>query len=227
MSFNDTVTMTWQEDGGSPILATVSLSDSQSDKLDLVVAGGSYADAAFPLTLSKLSMLFLYSNADVTIQSGGTDETQTVTPGGTVGGTDTLILGFGGQSAPATTISTTTAAQLQGLLELLSTIGTGNVAVTGATGGPWTVRFTGALGNTNVAQMTALVGTTTGATVTIATTANGAAATESIALLGGLPSVWYVGMPQGKPFASNVASLRALNGSSQQATVRVRALRHP
>jgi hypothetical protein len=46
------------------------------------------------------------------------------------------------------------ATTVQGILQALSTIGTGNVTVTGANGGPWTALFTGALANMQQPQMT-------------------------------------------------------------------------
>ena len=92
------------------------------------------------------------------------DEMQRVT----VSGSGTFTLTFGGQTTGNLSKTTTTAAQLQSALQGLSSIGTGNVTVTGNTGGPWTVTFVGTLGNQNVAQMTS-----GGATVT--TTSAGSA----------------------------------------------------
>jgi hypothetical protein len=227
MSFTQTVSMNWREDGGSPLPASVALADSLSAKLDLVAAAGSYADAAFPVTLAKVSMLLVLSNADVTLQSGGVDEVQTLTPGGSIGGTDGFTLSFGGQTTTSLSLATATAAQVQSALQALSTIGAGNVLVTGAAGGPWTVTFVNALGRTNVAALTAVVSTTTGATLTIATLTAGVAPTESIAPKAGLPILWFVGCGMNKPFASDLATLRALNASGQQAAVKVRVLTHP
>ena len=104
-----------------------------------------------------------------------TEEIQTVTEGGS--GLTSFTLTFGGQTTSSIAAGATAAA-VQAALEDLSTIGEGNVLVTGSAGGPYTVKFVGDLANKDVAQMTA---TPTGGsgTVTIATsTAGGADATS-------------------------------------------------
>lgn len=100
-----------------------------------------------------------------------TDEVQTLTVGGS--GLTSFTLTFGGQTT-ASIDDQATAAQVQAALEALSTIGAGNVAVTGNAGGVWTVRFQGDLENTNVAQLTTTPTGGTG-TVTAATTTAGGA----------------------------------------------------
>ncbi len=99
----------------------------------------------------------------------GTDEIQTVTQGGT--GLTSFTLTFSGQTTAAIAAAAT-AAQVQAALEALSNIAVGDVSVTGAVNGPYTVAFIGGLANTDVAQMTA---TSTGGTgtVTVATTVAG------------------------------------------------------
>lgn len=101
-------------------------------------------------------------------------EKQTVTITGTpTGGTFTLT--FGGQTT-GTIAYNAAAATVEAALELLSTIGQGNVQVTGNAGGPYTVEFVGQLQNSNVADMTASGAGLTGGTspsVTIATATAG------------------------------------------------------
>ena len=101
-------------------------------------------------------------------------EKQTVTIGGTpTGGTFTLT--FGGQTT-ATIAYNAAASVVEAALEALSTIGQGNVQVTGNAGGPYTVEFVGQLANANVAAMTADASGLTGGTsptVTIATSQAG------------------------------------------------------
>jgi hypothetical protein len=80
------------------------------------------------------------------------NEKQLVTVAGALGGGD-FILSFNGSST-SPLLSTATAAQVDAALEALPTIGVGNVAVTGADGGPWTVEFVGALGGTDQPLMT-------------------------------------------------------------------------
>jgi hypothetical protein len=111
--------------------------------------------------------------------SGTTDEKQSVTvTGAPTGGTFTLT--FSGQTTAAIAYNATAAA-VQSALAALSNIGAGNVAVTGANGGPYTVSFIGALANTDVAQMTATPSLTGGTSpgVTIATTTAGGADASS------------------------------------------------
>lgn len=101
------------------------------------------------------------------------NEIQDVTISGSpTGGTFTLT--YSGQTTAAIAYNAT-AATVQTELEALSNIGVGDVAVTGAAGGPWTVTFQGALGATDVAQMTATSSLTGGTTpgVTVATTQQG------------------------------------------------------
>jgi hypothetical protein len=81
------------------------------------------------------------------VNNAGTNEEQTLTFSGTMasGG---YKLGFRGQVTA--TISTYTAAAAQAALEALTTIGAGNVAVTGTTAtGPFTVEFQGDLAGIN------------------------------------------------------------------------------
>lgn len=107
--------------------------------------------------------------------SGTTDEVQTVTEGGS--GLTSFTLTFSGQTTTSLAAAST-AAQVQAALVALSNIGAGNVSVTGATSGPYTVSFIGTLLDTDVAQMTA---TPTGGsgTVTVATTTAGGADASS------------------------------------------------
>ena len=69
---------------------------------------------------------------------------------------------------------------MRGALESLSTVGYGNVDVSGSNGGPYTVTFRGGLAGTNVAQMTASGASLTGGSspaVNVTTSSAGAQAT--------------------------------------------------
>lgn len=109
----------------------------------------------------------------------GANEKQTATvTGSPTGGTFTLT--FGGQTTGAIAYNAT-AATVEAALEAISTIGQGNVQVTGSAGGPYTVEFVGALEKTNVAAMTADGASLTGGTtpgVTIATATAGVASVK-------------------------------------------------
>lgn len=96
----------------------------------------------------------------------GADEVQTVTVTG-----DPFTLTWDGQGPTADLPETTaTAAQVQAALEALSNIDVGDVSVTGAAGGPFSVRFGGQYRDIDVAEMTA-------ANATIATVTAGASTT--------------------------------------------------
>jgi len=118
------------------------------------------------------------SATDATFADGnvGAREKQTVTFGGAAATGGTFTLTFNGQTTSAIAYNATAAA-VEAALEALSTIGQGNVQVTGNAGGPYTVEFVGQLANQNVSAMTIDVtsitnggGTTTG---TIATSQAG------------------------------------------------------
>jgi hypothetical protein len=92
-----------------------------------------------------------------TITGSRVDEKQRISVTST-----TFTVTMSGQTTATLTRDTTTAATLQTALEGLSTIGAGNVFVTGLDGGPnFTVNFRGALAATSLPQMAA-----TNATVT-------------------------------------------------------------
>lgn len=110
----------------------------------------------------------------------GNNEVQLLTPGGTISG-GTWTITFGGQTTSALAYNANAAA-IQAALELLSTVGTGNVSVTGGpiSSGSVTLTFQNALGNTNVAQVTVGTGSLTGTapTLTPSTTTAGSAGTQ-------------------------------------------------
>ncbi|MFN3151381.1 hypothetical protein [Bremerella sp.] len=103
------------------------------------------------------------------ISAGGNaaNEVQIVTlPGSPSGGTFTLS--FQGQTTSNLTYDES-AADVEAALEALSNIGSGNVTVSGAGGGPWTIEFIGSLAGTDVGQMTGSGANLTGGTVTVST----------------------------------------------------------
>lgn len=110
------------------------------------------------------------STADFSFVVPGTNAQQTITVTNATGGTFTLT--FRGQTTTAIPYNAT-AAQIQSALEALSTIGVGNVSVTGSN--PWTVEFIHELGGQPVE---ALVATSAlsgpGAAVTVTVTVAGA-----------------------------------------------------
>jgi hypothetical protein len=114
-----------------------------------------------------------YPKGTILGEQTGVSEVQTVTLGGTpTAGTFTIT--FQGQTTAGIAYNATGAA-VQAALQALSNIGTGNVTVAGAAGGPYTLTFAGALGNQDVPQVTASNAglTPPTATVTPATTTPG------------------------------------------------------
>jgi len=136
-----------------------------------------YPDGFFKsgIGLAKIAATGLYGPYNVT------DEVQTITQGGS--GLTSYTLTYSGQTT-ASIAQAATAATVQAALEALSNIAPGDVTVTGAAGGPYTVVFGGTLADTNVAQMTATPTGGTG-TVTIATTTAGGAETAGLEVLKG------------------------------------------
>jgi len=136
-----------------------------------------YPDGFFKsgIGLAKIAATGLYGPYNVT------DEVQTITQGGS--GLTSYTLTYSGQTT-ASIAQAATAATVQAALEALSNIAPGDVTVTGAAGGPYTVVFGGTLADTNVAQMTATPTGGTG-TVTIATTTAGGAETSGLEVLKG------------------------------------------
>lgn len=113
------------------------------------------------------------SDADASV-----NEKQTVTLTGVpTGGTFTLT--YAGQETGNIAYNAA-AATVQAALEALSTIGLGNVIVTGSAGGPWTVEFISELGNQNIAAMTADGALLTGGTTPDAVVAEAVAGIASV-----------------------------------------------
>lgn len=84
----------------------------------------------------------------------GVNEKVTVTLDAGAGAGDTFTLTFGAQTTAAIAYNAT-AAEVESAIELLSTVGQGNVQVTGSAIGPYTLEFVGALAKTNVGAVTA------------------------------------------------------------------------
>lgn len=131
-------------------------------------AGTHYPNGYIPsgTNLAKITASGLYGPYTVS------NEVQTLTEGGS--GLTSFTVTFGGQTTAANA-ALVTADQLKANLEALSTIGAGNVTVTGAAGGPYTVTFVGALAGTDVAAMTT---TPTGGTGTVTVATGTAGGTE-------------------------------------------------
>lgn len=136
-----------------------------------------YPDGFFKsgIGLAKIAATGLYGPYNVT------DEVQTLTVGGS--GLTSFTITYSGQTT-SSLAAAATAAQVQAALEALSNIAPGDVTVTGAAGGPWTLTFGGTLADTNVAAVTT---TPTGGTgvVTVATATAGGTETAGLEVLKG------------------------------------------
>lgn len=138
-----------------------------------------YAGVPSPTIAIKIPASKTLSAGQVLGELIGNNEVQLLTPGGTISG-GTWTITFGGQTTSALAYNAAAAA-IQAALEALSTIGTGNVAVTGGpiSSGAVTLTFQNNLGNTNVAQVTVGTGSLTGSspTLTPSTSTQGSAGT--------------------------------------------------
>jgi hypothetical protein len=112
-----------------------------------------------------------------------TNEVQSVTVSGTPTG-GTFTLSFAGQTTAGIAYNAAASA-VQSALVALSNVGISDVAVTGSTGGPYTVTFQGALAGTDVAQMTATASLTGGTSpaVAVATSTSGSATPKALKAL--------------------------------------------
>lgn len=112
-------------------------------------AGGGNADLQkFSATLSGRGKPTEISKPQAT----DVNEIQSITIVGTATG-GTAKLGFLGQPTGSLTLGTLTVTALETALTGLSTIGTGNVAVSGNPGGPWAVTFGGSLAARDVPSL--------------------------------------------------------------------------
>ncbi|WP_425614644.1 autotransporter-associated beta strand repeat-containing protein [Anatilimnocola sp. NA78] len=139
------------------------------------------------------------------------NEIQTLTIPATV---TTFNVSFNGSPVSGIlTRATLTAAQLQTALEGLPTVGGGNVLVSGATSGPYTITFLNSLSANNVTPLVANLLTGTGAPV-VATTAQGTATGASIVVTTA-PATTGNNGNEILPYAS----VRSLSGQIDFATV--------
>ena len=194
----------------SETIGTLTLNTNTANEVQTLVSPANGSAAVL-----SIGSLTRNGNSYVAFVSRGRDlsrnEFQTLTVPATV---TTFNVSFNG-SAPsaALTRATLTAAQLQAALEGLPTVGVGNVTVTGATAGPYTIAFKNALAASNLAPVVATLLTGTGAPV-IATTADGNP-TGSTILFNTAPGV--TGTPGNEilPYAT----VRSVSGQLDYATI--------
>ncbi len=151
-------------------MPTTAINTWSADQI-LVPMYGDVGDA--PLQVVNLQPNLTLARGTLMAELEGNNEVQTVTLTSPVG-TWTLIVGGQPTTALASNVS---ASALEDALEALSTVGEGNVTVTGSAGGPYTVTFQGTLGFQNVAQMTGTQPSTSG-TMAVTTATGGSAGTH-------------------------------------------------
>ncbi len=133
-------------------------------------AGGPYA-VTFVDTLAATNIAGFFSvdtsglsgnSAEVQAAVAGVNEVQTITPDPVLLTSGDFTLSFAGETT-APIAYNARGVDVEGALEALSTIGSNNVIVTGAAGGPWTVTFTRDLAKQNVAALIPAAGNLGGA----------------------------------------------------------------
>lgn len=103
---------------------------------------------------------------DDTYGAGGVSASQTLTISATSG---TFAITYNNQTTtPITASGSLSAATVQAALAALTTIGTGNVAVTGSAGGPFTIAFQGVLANSFIPALVLNTASLVGGSATIA-----------------------------------------------------------
>lgn len=167
----------WIGNGGQPLAPCRSIVLDRSG-FDLVTA---FPNGFIPsgVALGKITATGLYVP-----YAASPSEVQTLTRTST-GGTVTYT--FDGETTAAVSAAATvTAAVIQAALETLASVNPGDITVTGATGGPFTVTFGGRYLGTNVPQLVVDNTSATGGTIVAATgTAGGGAASDGSEVLAG------------------------------------------
>jgi hypothetical protein len=208
---------------GEILTAPDSISADGASGPDVSVLGGvSNQQVACSVLLAKLQLIFIVASQPVTLKVNGTNAVQSVTiSGGVTGGTFTLT--YGAQTT-APIAWNASAATVQAALAALSSIGTGNVAVTGSAGGPWSVTFMGTLGVSVISAITYSTASLTGGTpaIAVATTTTGVVPAQTISMPAGIPIPWRVGGYFACPFSVDVVNFYLSNAGSVAATVNFR-----
>lgn len=190
-----------QVTAGTSQVTNVDVGTSTGGTFTLTILGQTTSALAFNITKANLqtALQALSSVGSGNVLVTGTDGGQSGTPfiltfagalanvpitvtgnsASLTGGTHTLTIA---SATPGVGIAfNATAATIQSALQALSTIGTGNVTVTGSVGGPFTVTFTGTLAKQGVALLTVVDGTTGGTGVVLTRTTNGTASALDVA----------------------------------------------
>lgn len=213
---------TWSTSlGDTPISATSIVACDSVVPLDLLVLGGTVQQkAALAVTKALVQGFYLSSSQPITLYFNGTNEVQTITISAT-GGTFTVT--YSGQTTAAIAWNATSAA-VQAALEALSNIAVGDVSVTGADGGPYSIEFVGTLGMQDVATMTTNAGSLTGGagTAVVATPTVGVAPDDEWDFAADDPHQWRINGLSANPMPTDLANVFITNPGTVAAKVRLR-----
>lgn len=150
---------TWGVDSLDWLALRKGINTCRPATLDLsLFSAGHYVNGFIPsgTLIGKVTATALYGP-----YGGVSDAVQLLTEGGA--GLTSFTVTFGAQTTTSLA-ALATAATVQAALEALSSIGAGNIVVTGNAGGPYTLRFAGTLANAARATVTT---TPTGGTGTV------------------------------------------------------------
>jgi hypothetical protein len=190
MSVTCRMSSTVTTDGAGSLSGSGSETGVVAMRIDEFLASGTVrGPVSIAFAAAALQFSYLVADQDMTVETNGTNEVQTLSTTGTVtAGTFTIT--FSGQTTGAIAWNATAAA-VQAALEALSNVAVGDVAATGGPlpATPVVVTFTGNLGNQNVAAMTT-TDTLTGGSTAVATTTGGVAPTNTFALKAGRELAW-------------------------------------
>lgn len=218
-----TLASSYAQSGSDRLTATDTILADGVAALDVSVpAGTTNQKVSLAVDVSRLQGAYLVSNQPVTIKAGGVNAVQSVTiGGGATGGTFTLTWGGFTTSAIAWNAA---ASAVQTALAALSSIGTGNVSVTGSAGA-WSVEFKGALAVAPRATLTGSGASLTGGTPTLtpASVTTGVVPDQTFSFAASIPLAWSLQAGYfANPITQDVADWFVTNPGTVAATVNFR-----
>lgn len=231
MAILNSLDLNWS-DSGESILETLSRTFEINLKADPVVNDG-VTDQALALAIdpSKLKLIFLYCNSDLTVKtnSPGISCVQTLSETGTITAGTFSVTGTRPDTNVTTTVSgiayNVTLATFQStVLDVI--FGAGNTL---AAGGPFpgsaiVVTFQGAAADYPVALLTFNNAGLTGGTLGAVMTTTGVRWGNRWDFLAGEPLLWWDTALWDNPVAVTIANLYMSNASGQQANFQIRGL---
>lgn len=200
----DTFGWTYQDSTGNSISGSYSVTANAKLAFDVTLNTANDYSAPGSLTVANVQSVYIQATQNMTLYVNGVNKVQALTPSGTIsGGTFTLTNGANTTSALA---YNATAATIQAALELLTSIGAGNVV---CTGGPINTTavvatFRKGLACSNTPALSISSSLTGGGSVAISTTTAGVAASQTISLIANAAIDWIKNVSQGtNPLTAN------------------------